>query len=79
MRIPRVGDRVRVLSNKNGAYKDLEGTIVRLEYEGNIRVTFDPKWEDFLLNMGYVFRDAFISRGAFCVIRRRSNDCIEVE
>lgn len=79
MRYPKVGDRVRVLSNRNGSYKDLEGTIVRLEGDGNIRVTFDQEWEDFLLDMGYVSKNALISKGTFCIIKRALSDCIEVE
>ena len=76
---PKVGDRVRVLSNRNGAYKDLEGTIVKLESGGNIRVTFDSKWEEFLDDMGYLSKYAFVSKGTFCIVRRTIKDCIEVE
>ena len=79
MRCPKVGDRVRVLSNRNGAYKGLEGTIVKLECDGNIRVTFDPRWEELLDDMGYLSKYAFISKGAFSIVRRTIKDYIEVE
>lgn len=74
-----VGDRVRVLDNKNGAYKNLEGTVVKLEDHGAIRVTFDERWRFRLSDLGYVYKNAIISKGSYNIIGRRLKSYMEVE
>lgn len=74
-----LGDRVRVLDNRNGAYKGLEGIVVKLEDYGAVRVTFDEQWADKLRNLGYVYKNAIISSDSYNVIGRKTKSCMEVE
>lgn len=74
----RIGDRVKIRNNKNGPYKNLTGTVVAVRESGGIRVTFDKKYEIPLEQMGYMFRNAFISSDSYDFIDSRK-DCIEVE
>lgn len=74
----RIGDRVRVSSNKNGPYKNLTATVVKIIDDSGIRVTFDKKYEIPLEQMGYMFKNAYISNGSYDFIDDRKN-CIEVE
>ena len=54
MRFAKVGERVRVLNNKNGAYKNMTGEVIRVLLSGLAVVAIDSEFHK-NLGIGYSY------------------------
>lgn len=77
MRFAKIGERVKIKNNKNGAYKDMTGEVIWVFISGTATVAIDPEFHKIL---GKVYsHKPNILLGNYEVLAKISGSILEVE
>ena len=71
----KVDDRIKILTNLNGPYKNMTGKIIDV-YKGGVVVYLDKDFHKKVNELGFAFRCVHIGNGNYQTISKK---CMDVE